>query len=210
MEPKELRLWAMQSKLSFFFPHQIFFIRLRICFDRGFPGGSVIKNPHANEADADSISGWGRSPGEGNGNPFQFSFLGNHMMVYGPWGGKWVGHYLATKQQRFVPLMVSPLRIQLLLSILSRSFILLKIYVRCHIIAKAVYRVAKILFFFLALLFSYEKARLDDDPSPAYTDDLRKYVFFILPPNHLRLFLAFIYQNLDIPVVVSHLHLIQL
>ena len=74
--------------IFFFFPHQIFFIRLRICFDRGFPGGSVIKNPHANEADADSISGWGRSPGEGNGNPFQFSFLGNHMMVYGPWGGK--------------------------------------------------------------------------------------------------------------------------
>ena len=109
-----------------FFPHQIFFIRL--CFDLGFPGGSVVKNTQANAADAGLISGWGRPPGEGNGNPFQFSFLGNHMAVYGPWGHKRIRHYLATKQQRFVPLMVSFLRIQLLLSILSGSFILLKIY----------------------------------------------------------------------------------
>ena len=101
------------SYLLFFFPHQIFLIRLRICFDPGFPGGSVVTNTHANAADAGSISGWGRSPGEGNGNPFQFSFLGNHMMVYGPLGRKRVGHYLATKQQNFVPLMVSFLRIPL-------------------------------------------------------------------------------------------------
>ena len=36
----------------------------------GFPGGSVIKNPPASIGDAGSIPGWGRSPGEGNGNPF--------------------------------------------------------------------------------------------------------------------------------------------
>ena len=36
----------------------------------GFPGGSVVKKPHANIGDPDSISGSGRSPGEGNGNPF--------------------------------------------------------------------------------------------------------------------------------------------
>ena len=40
----------------------------------------VVKNPPANAGDAEdlgSIPGWGRSPGEGNGNPFQYSCLGN-------------------------------------------------------------------------------------------------------------------------------------
>ena len=47
-----------------------------------FPGGSVVKNPPANAEDArdtGSIPGMGRSPGEGNSNPFQDSFLGNPM-----------------------------------------------------------------------------------------------------------------------------------
>ena len=35
----------------------------------GFPGGSVVKNTLANAVEAGSISGSGRSPGEGNGNP---------------------------------------------------------------------------------------------------------------------------------------------
>ena len=35
----------------------------------GFPGGAVVKNPLANPGDAGSITGWGRSPGVGNGNP---------------------------------------------------------------------------------------------------------------------------------------------
>ena len=35
---------------------------------RGFPGGSVVKNPPANAGDTGSIPGLGRSPGEGNGN----------------------------------------------------------------------------------------------------------------------------------------------
>ena len=39
--------------------------------------GSVVKNLPANARDADSILGWGRSPGEGNGNPLQYSCLGN-------------------------------------------------------------------------------------------------------------------------------------
>ena len=42
-----------------------------------FPGGSVVKNPPANEGDAGLISGLGRSPGGGNGNPFQYSCLEN-------------------------------------------------------------------------------------------------------------------------------------
>ena len=44
----------------------------------GFPGGSVVKNPSANAGDTrDSglIPGSGRSPGEGNGNPLQYSCL---------------------------------------------------------------------------------------------------------------------------------------
>ena len=43
----------------------------------GFPGGSVVKNPPASAGDAGLIPGSGRCPGEGNGNPLQYSCLGN-------------------------------------------------------------------------------------------------------------------------------------
>ena len=42
-----------------------------------FPGGSVVKNPPASAGDDGSIPGSGRSLGEGNGNPHQYSCLGN-------------------------------------------------------------------------------------------------------------------------------------
>ena len=45
----------------------------------GFPGGSVVKNPPANERDVGSIPGLGRSPGGGNGNPFPYSCLENSI-----------------------------------------------------------------------------------------------------------------------------------
>ena len=45
----------------------------------GFPGGSVVKNPPVNAGDASLILVLGRSPGEGNGNPLHYSFLGNPM-----------------------------------------------------------------------------------------------------------------------------------
>ena len=45
----------------------------------GFPGGSVVKNLPANAGDEGSIPGLRRSPGEGNGNPFQYSSLGTPM-----------------------------------------------------------------------------------------------------------------------------------
>ena len=45
----------------------------------GFPGGSVVKNLPANAGDPGSMPGLGRSPGEGNGNPLQYSCLGNPM-----------------------------------------------------------------------------------------------------------------------------------
>ena len=45
--------------------------------DSGFPGGLVVKNLPANAGDMGSIPGMRRSPGRGNGNPFQYSCLGN-------------------------------------------------------------------------------------------------------------------------------------
>ena len=45
----------------------------------GFAGGSVGKNLPADAGDVGSIPGWGRSPGEGNGNPLLYSYLGNSM-----------------------------------------------------------------------------------------------------------------------------------
>ena len=44
-----------------------------------FPGGSVVKNLPVNAGDVGLIPGLGRSPGEGNGNPLQYSCLGNSM-----------------------------------------------------------------------------------------------------------------------------------
>ena len=45
----------------------------------------MVKNLPANTGDMDLIHGLGRSPGEGNGNPFLYSFLGNPM-DRGDWG----------------------------------------------------------------------------------------------------------------------------
>ena len=50
----------------------------------GFPGGMVVKNLPANAEDAGSIPGSGKSTGEGDGNPLQYSCLGNSMDT-GPW-----------------------------------------------------------------------------------------------------------------------------
>ena len=59
---------------------------------RGFPGGSVVKNPPANAGDtgdASSISVLGRPSEEGNGKPLDYSCLGDPMD-----GGAWwaLGH----------------------------------------------------------------------------------------------------------------------
>ena len=54
---------------------------------QGFPGGTMVKNWPANAGNArdmGSIPGLGRSPGEGNGNPLQYSCLENPMDV-GAW-----------------------------------------------------------------------------------------------------------------------------
>ena len=68
------------------------------------PGGSVVKNPPANAGDLGSILMQGRYPGEINGNPLQYSCLGN------PWteepgglqsmGLQRAGHNIASEQQQ--------------------------------------------------------------------------------------------------------------
>ena len=50
----------------------------------GFSGGSDGKESACNVGDLGSIPESGRSPGEGNGNPHQYSFLENPMG-----GGSW-------------------------------------------------------------------------------------------------------------------------
>ena len=55
---------------------------------RASPGGTVIKNLSANAGDAGHVGstpGCRRSPGEGNGNPLQHSYLENPM-DRGAWG----------------------------------------------------------------------------------------------------------------------------
>ena len=49
------------------------------CFNRGFLAGSVVTNLRASTGDLGSVPGLGRSPGEVNDNPLQYSCLGNPM-----------------------------------------------------------------------------------------------------------------------------------
>ena len=65
------------------------FSPLRIMFAVGlsymdFPGSSEVKASACTVGDVGTISGLGRSLGEGNGNPLQYSCLENHMD-----GGAW-------------------------------------------------------------------------------------------------------------------------
>ena len=67
----------------------------------GFPCSSVGKESACSAGDPGLIHGLGRCPGEGNGNPVQYSFLENPM-DRGAWratvhGAARVGHDLATK-----------------------------------------------------------------------------------------------------------------
>ena len=58
----------------------------------GFPGGSDGKESACNGGDMGLITRLGRSPGEGNGYPLQYSCLENPWTeepgVYSPWGHK--------------------------------------------------------------------------------------------------------------------------
>ena len=74
-----LKLW--KNKLPLFKPHW------------GFPGGSVVKEYGCNAGNMGLISGSGRSPGEGKGNPLEYSCLENShrqrsLVGCSPWGHK--------------------------------------------------------------------------------------------------------------------------
>ena len=58
----------MQKKIS---------VEIIISLQKGFPCGPVVKNLPANAGDTGSIPGSGRSLRGGNGNPLQYSCLGN-------------------------------------------------------------------------------------------------------------------------------------
>ena len=63
------------------FSHWIIYYR-KTFYNAGFPDGLVVKNLPANagaSGDEGLIPGSGGSPGEGNGNPFQYSCLQNPM-----------------------------------------------------------------------------------------------------------------------------------
>ena len=64
------------NKISFKWSFQIY---LLLHIYMGFPGGSVVKNPPAKARDMGLIPGSGRYPGEGSGNPVQYSCLWNPM-----------------------------------------------------------------------------------------------------------------------------------
>ena len=76
----------------------------------------MIKNPPVNIGDVGSIPRLGRSPGEGNGNPLQYSCLENSNIQNSPDRGAWcellsmglqrIRHDLATKQQLLQTLML--------------------------------------------------------------------------------------------------------
>ena len=70
--------WVESCKYNFF--------ELTITFTtcEGFTGGSEVKASACNAGDRGSIPESGRSPGEGNGNPLQYSCLENPME-----GGAW-------------------------------------------------------------------------------------------------------------------------
>ena len=66
----------------------------------------MVKTMSTNAGDVGLIPGSGRSPGEGNANLLQDSYLGNPidrrvLKGYSPWDCKRVKHDLVTKQQQY-------------------------------------------------------------------------------------------------------------
>ena len=76
----------------------------------GFPSGIVVKNPPASAGDVISILGSMRSPEKGNGNPLQYSCLGNLMnrgartrdRTCVSSSGRWVLYFWDTREALFL------------------------------------------------------------------------------------------------------------
>ena len=81
------------------------YIKYSLYFIMGLPWGLSDKES-TNAGDMGLIPGWGRCSGERNGNPLQYSCLGNPMDKGAWWvtvqGCRRVGHNLATKQQHIL------------------------------------------------------------------------------------------------------------
>ena len=77
---------------------------LWMCQRSAFPGGSDGKESTCNVTDLGSVPGLGRSPGEGNGNPLQYSCLENPMdrgawwatVHRVTWSWTWLSNYTTT------------------------------------------------------------------------------------------------------------------
>ena len=87
-------IWKKRKSMRDGIPKTWSCVSLKYLLD--FLGGSVVKNLPTNAGDATdagSIPGSGRSPGGGNGNPLQYSCLGEFhgqrsLAGYSPWGHK--------------------------------------------------------------------------------------------------------------------------
>ena len=74
---KILNIWELLSIYFHIFGRNGHNLLHLLAFIWGFPGGSEVKASARNAGDLGSIPGSGSSPGEGNGNPLQYSFLEN-------------------------------------------------------------------------------------------------------------------------------------
>ena len=91
------KLMSIESVYTHTHTHTHTYICLSVCLSPAsvFLGSSVVKNLSANVGDVSLIPGLERSPGEGNGEPFQYSCLGK-AMDRGAW---WITVHGVTKSR---------------------------------------------------------------------------------------------------------------
>ena len=94
---------------------------------RGFPGGSDSKASTCNAGDQGSIPVSGRSPGEGNGNPLQYSCLENST----DGGAWWATVYRVTKSQTRLSDFTFSLAVMFFSSLYFQIFCSIISYVVC-------------------------------------------------------------------------------
>ena len=104
---------SMYGKLIFIFNVRVIACVFPAVVCMYFQGGSMVKNLPAKAGDMGLIPGLGEYPGEDNGNPLQYSCLGNSMdrtslrVFSGCVCHKRVRHNLETKQQLLIIISVS-------------------------------------------------------------------------------------------------------
>ena len=98
----DFSLWLSKSTGIKFLPSYVYTSILKtslhiwdqVMCTRSFPSGSDGKESACYVGDIGSIPGWGRSPGDGNGNPLHYSCLenskhrGDFRATLPPWGRK--------------------------------------------------------------------------------------------------------------------------